>query len=173
MHEPWYACYTRARHEKRVAGHLQDRGFEVFLPIIPEERQWHDRKRVVEFPMFPGYVFSRFSLKSLHTIVDTPGVATVVSFQGEPAQISDEEIENVRRLAEAIARSGSLPERAPIPRVQEGDRVRVRHGPFKDVEGRVVERRGADRALLQVGIPTIGQALKIEVDLASLHSLAS
>ena len=57
----WFACYTRARHEKSVARHLIDLGLEVYVPVVPRVRQWHDRKRIVQFPLFPGYVFVRTS----------------------------------------------------------------------------------------------------------------
>lgn len=163
--ESWYACYTRARHEKRVRAHLDERGFEVFLPLIPRERQWHDRTKVVEFPLFPGYVFARFGTDRLYRILETPGVATVVGFEGELAPIADEEIENIRRFARAVAELGLEPEPEPLVRIERGQHVRITAGPLEDVEGVVVESRsGGERVLVQVGLEAIGQGLKVEVD---------
>jgi transcription antitermination factor NusG len=69
----WYACYTRARHEKRVDEQLAERGLETYLPLLARERQWSDRRKVVEFPLFPGYVFCRFTLDELHEVLTVPG----------------------------------------------------------------------------------------------------
>src|SRR5437868_15292617 len=74
----WYAWYTRARHEKQVEQLLQQRGCESYLPLAPMLRQWKDRKKLVQFPLFPSYVFGRFTLKEIHGVLTTPGVSTIV-----------------------------------------------------------------------------------------------
>lgn len=169
----WYACYTRGRHEKRVAALLEERGFEVFLPLVPRERQWHDRTKVVEFPLFPSYVFGRFSLDALAEVLRVPGATTIVRFNGEPAAIPDEEIANVRRFATALAETGVVPEPAPMVELEAGEAVRVVSGPFRNVEGVVLERRSGGRALIQVGLRVIRQGLKVEVDVRCLEILRS
>ncbi len=166
----WYACYTRARHEKRVDAQLRERGFEAYLPLVPRLRQWHDRKKVVEFPLFPGYVFVRTSRHGMTRILSTPGVATVVRFNGRPVPIPEEEITNVRRFTEVLAGSnGEWPE--PSPLVEEGQEVRVVSGPFEGVDGVVLERRSGDRTLIQVGLRVIRQGVKVEVAADSLRPL--
>jgi transcriptional antiterminator RfaH len=165
----WFAFHTRARHEKSVNTRLNHKGIEVYLPLVPRERQWHDRRKVVEWPLFPSYVFARTRRDSLFQVLDTPGVAGVVRLGGRPVPVPDEDIENVRRFAEAVAETGNIPE--PEPLVSEGQRVRVVSGPLEGVEGLVIERRGGGRTLLQVGLEAIGQGLKVEVDIASLHVL--
>ncbi|UCC81676.1 MAG: UpxY family transcription antiterminator [Gemmatimonadota bacterium] len=166
----WYALYTRARHEKQVDARLQQRGIEAYLPLIPRERQWHDRKKIVPLPLFPSYVFARVAGNALPPALSTPGVASVVRLNGEPAPISDEEIENVRRFAVAVTETGLEPQ--PTPLVDEGQSVRIVSGPLSGVEGLVVERRGRWRALVQVGVRAIGQGLKIELDVRSLKPIA-
>jgi transcription antitermination factor NusG len=168
----WYACYTRGRHEKRVAALLEERGFEVFLPVVPRERQWHDRTKVVEFPLFPSYVFSRFSLDAVAEVLGVPGATTIVRFDGRPAAIPDEEIANVRRFAAALAEAGVEPEPVPMVEVEAGEAVRVVSGPFRGVEGVVLEGRGGGRALIRVGLRAIRQGLKVEVDARSLQVIA-
>lgn len=155
----WYACYTRARHEKRVDEQLVGRGMETYLPALARERQWSDRRKVVEFPLFPGYVFARFSLSALHEVLSVPGVATVIRHNGVPSPIMDEELENVRRFVAALRETGQFPEPRPL---QPGQPVRVLHGPFQGVEGVVVERRGRRRVL--IGLKTIGQGMEIDID---------
>ena len=108
----WYACYTRARHEKQVDRLLRERGFESFLPLIPRVSQWKDRKRLVEWPLFPSYVFGRFGLADVHTVLATPGVASLVRTSGRPAAIADEELANVRLLLRGLATGAGQPHSA-------------------------------------------------------------
>lgn len=162
----WYALYTRARHEKRVDAWLRERGFEAYLPVVPRLRQWHDRKKIVEFPMFPSYVFARLTTESLPAALSTPGVATVVRSDGRPVPIPSEEIENVRRFARALSEVGGEARLKPL--VRAGQKVRVVSGPFEGVEGTVLEQR-ARRATIQVGIEAIQQSLRIELAVESLE----
>ncbi|HEX6938362.1 MAG TPA: UpxY family transcription antiterminator [Longimicrobiales bacterium] len=161
----WYACYTRARHEKRVERVLRERGIESYLPLVPRLQQWKDRKKRVEFPLFPSYVFGRFTLHDVHAVLTTPGVSTIVRVNGYPTPIADCELENIRRFAEAIAEEGIEPE--PAGYVREGDWVRVVDGPFRGVVGIVVERRGRRRVL--VGLRAIGQGLEVDIDVHLLE----
>jgi transcription antitermination factor NusG len=162
----WFACYTRARHEKRVTEQLGERGFETYLPVLVKERQWSDRVKRVEFPLFPGYVFTRFTLTELHQVLTVPGVATVIRHNGVPSPIEEGDLENVRRFVGALQETGEVPDLQPL---SPGQAVRVMHGPFAGVEGVVVERRGRRRVL--VGLKTIGQGMEIDVDGGSLEPL--
>ena len=164
----WYACYTRARAEKQVAKSLHERGIESYLPLIPRERQWQDRKKVVPFPLFPSYVFGHFNLREMHSVLSTPGVSTIVKAQGgQPTYIPTEELDNVRRFAEALASAGVEPDARPL--ITEGQRVRVIEGPFEGVEGVVIESRGRKRVL--VGIAAIGQGLEVDIDTRMLKPI--
>ncbi len=164
----WHAVYTRSRHEKKVAAGLEDRGFGVYLPLVPRESQWHDRKKLVYWPLFPGYVFVRFAGADVAAVLGMPGVASVVSVNSRPAPIPEADIENVRALAAAIAETGSVP--VPETLVARGQAVRVHDGPFAGVRGLVLEQRG-DRAILQVGLEAIRQAVRLEVEAARLRPL--
>ena len=167
METRWYACYTRARAEKQVAKTLQQRGIESYLPLIPRERQWKDRKKVVEFPLFPSYVFGKFGPLLVHAVLTTPGVSTIVRSQGVPVPVADEELENVRRFALAVTMTGVEPDARPL--IAEGQRVRVTEGAFAGVEGVVIESRGRKRVV--VGISAIGQGLEIDIDTRLLQPL--
>lgn len=156
----WFACYTRARHEKQVDRQLQERGLETFLPLLPRVSQWKDRKKVVEWPLFPSYVFVRVEPFDVHRVAGTPGVAGLVKTNGRPARIDDGELENVRRFARALAGGGVEVEQAPF--LAEGEWVEVMDGPFQGVRGIVTERRNQRR--VRVGLKAIGQALEIDID---------
>ena len=122
----WHALYTRGRHEKKVAACLRDRGFDGYLPLIPRESQWHDRRKTVHWPLFPGYVFARFGLPDLGDVLAIPGLVAVVSVDGVAATIPDDEIENMRTLVDAIARTGSVPKAEVL--IREGEAVEVTDG---------------------------------------------
>jgi transcription termination/antitermination protein NusG len=156
----WYACYTRARHEKQVEAQLKQRGLDSYLPLVQQVRQWSDRKKAVQFPLFPSYVFGRFTLGEVHAVLTTPGVSTIVRANGYPTPIPIGDLENVRRFVAAIAELGLDPD--PRPFLTEGQWVRVLEGPFEGVEGVVVERRGRKRVL--VGLAAIGQGMEIDID---------
>lgn len=161
----WYACYTRARHEKQVDRLLQERGFETFLPLVPRVSQWKDRRKVVEWPLFPSYVFSRFGAEHMQRVLATPGVAGVVRTNGRPARIDEAELENVRRFARALA--GGEVEVEQRPFLAEGEWVEVMDGPFQGIRGIVVEHRNRRRVL--IGLKAIGQALEIDIDTRALR----
>src|SRR5208282_1182887 len=78
----WYAAYTSANHEKRVARHLESRSVECFLPVYESVRQWKDRRVPLELPLFPGYVFVRLALRDRLQVLQIPGVARLVGFDG-------------------------------------------------------------------------------------------
>lgn len=163
----WYACYTRARHEKKVASVLATQGIDSYVPVATRTSQWKDRKKRVAFPLFPGYVFGRFTLQDVHRVLTTPGVSTIVRTNGYPTPISDDDIGNVRAFTEALERSDVEPVRRPY--FAEGTRVRVTDGPFKDVSGIVVETRGRGRIL--IGLEVIGQGLEIDIDAGVLAAV--
>lgn len=160
----WYACHTRSRHEKTVDELLRRQKIESYLPTVVRESQWKDRKKLVHFPLFSGYVFARFTLHQLTQVLSTHGVAAVVSARGYPSPIPASEIESVRLVAAAAAQAPDAVE--PGPLLQKGNWVRVSAGPFQGVEGVVVERRGRRRVL--VGIAAIGQGVEVDIGIADL-----
>ena len=167
---PWRAVYTRARHEKKVAAALSQRGLEVYLPLVSRESQWHDRRRQVEWPMFSSYLFVRLDVSDSVVALGVPGVVSLVGTRGSVAEIPDHDIENVRALETAIAHTGAMPQ--PEPLLAEGEKVRVTHGPFAGIEGFVIEHRG-DRVIVQVGVASIRQAVRLDVAASNVVTLAA
>lgn len=158
-HPHWYACYTRARHEKKVDALLAVGGIESFLPLVSRVQQWRDRRKVVQFPAFPGYVFARLTMHGMVRLLSTRGVVAVVSERGYPTPIPATEIEGVRRLAGlGMGEPATVAEQEPFPAES---RVRVVAGPFAGVEGFVVERRGRTRVL--VAIQAIGCGMEVDI----------
>ena len=155
----WYACRTNPRAEKKVARLLEGAGFEWFLPLIEEERRWSDRTKVIEVPLFPGYVFARFILSDLSRILDLPPISTVARPAGYPTPIRDEVMDAIRRMVEGVNETGELPRNEDY--LVEGDDVMVTEGPFRGMKGLLLAARG--RARVVVRVEALRQATSVEV----------
>jgi transcription antitermination factor NusG len=161
----WHACYTRAHHETQVDRMLRERAVESFHPVVRRMRQWKDRRKLVSFAMYPGYIFARFSPEQAHTVLSVPGIVNLVRTNGQPASITDEEIDNVRRFSEALSATELEPEVVLLP--EAGERVCIGSGPFKGSHGTVVERRGCRRIV--VGLDLLGRGLEVDFPAAVLE----
>lgn len=162
LSEPtWYAIWTRSRHEQVVREQLERKQIEAFLPTITRWSRWKDRKKRVDWPLFPGYCFARFDSSQRLSVLKCSGVVSVVSFDGILAPIPDREIAAIRQLVE----SDLLYD--PCPLIHEGTMVEVVHGPLKEVVGRLV-RKGA-HARLVLSVDLIGQAVSVDVDAADVR----
>lgn len=156
----WYAIWTRSRHEQVVREQIERKGFDVFLPTITRWSRWKDRKKKIDWPLFPGYCFARFEARERLPILTCTGVVSIVSFDGEPAPVPDHEIDGIRRLVTSELQYD------PCPLVREGMVVEVTHGPLKGVVGRLVRKGAHARLILSVDL--IGQAVSVEVDAADV-----
>src|SRR4029453_4324660 len=94
----WYAVWTRSRHEQVVRTQLDERHVTAFLPTMTRWSRWKDRKKKIDVPLFPGYVFARFGPGGRLSVLKCRGVVSIVSFNGEPAPVPDHEIESIRTL---------------------------------------------------------------------------
>ena len=158
---PWYAVWTRSRAEKTVAGQLERKRIEVFLPTVLRWSRWKDRKKQIDWPLFPGYCFARFDPQNILSVLTCVGVASVVSFDGKPAPIPSIEIEAIQRLVETELRYD------PCPLLHEGDLVEVTHGPLKGVTGRLI--RKGPRAKLILAITMINRGVSVTFDAADVR----
>jgi transcription termination/antitermination protein NusG len=158
----WYAIWTRSRHEQVVREQLERKGVQAFLPTIPRWSRWKDRKKKIDWPLFPGYCFARFDTRERLPILKCTGVVSIVSFDGEIAAIPDYEIDGIRRLVESDLQYD------PCPLIREGMMVEVVHGPLKGVVGRLI-RKGAHARLI-LAVDLIGQAVSVEVDAADVRA---
>lgn len=165
----WYACRTRARAEKRVEARLLAVGIEAFLPLVEREREWADRKKRVSIPLFPGFVFARFELNRLHSVLSIHGLATVLRPNGYPTPVRDEEIHSLCRLVEGVNATGTFPQ--PAEFLELGKEVMVTEGPFEGLTGILLQDRG--RARVAVRISALRQATSVEVRRSSVRPALS
>ena len=156
-HPQWFAVWTRSRHEQVVREQLDRKRVEAFLPTITRWSHWKDRKKKIDWPLFPGYCFAKFDPEDAMSILKCTGVVNIVSFEGKPAAIPEIELDSIRLLVSSELQFD------PCPMIHEGMMVEVTHGPLKGVVGRLI-RKDSPKARLVLTVDLIGQAVSVEVD---------
>jgi len=161
--ESWFAVWTRSRHEQVVRAQLETKHIDAFLPTITRWSRWKDRKKKIDWPLFPGYCFARFDPDHALPVLKCSGVVNIVSVEGKPAAIPDYELESIRTLVASDLTFDSC------PLIKEGMMVEVTHGPLRGVIGRLM-RKDNERARLVLAVDLIGQAVSVEVDAADVRA---
>ncbi|KAA6455595.1 UpxY family transcription antiterminator [Acidobacteria bacterium AB60] len=157
----WYAVFTVPQNEKSVARHLRLRQVEHFLPTYEETRTWKNRQRVkVVLPLFPTYVFARISLAERARVLAAPGVLRIVGTSREPIPLPDEEIEFLRSA-----------KTEPYRELIVGQRVRVRSGVMRGVEGVLVRKNNSSRFVITLEL--INQHAAVELSAVELEPLVA
>ena len=154
----WFAIQTKARHEKRVATELEEKGVVAFLPLFTEVHQWSDRKRKVDLPLFTTYLFVRIGREQSSRIhvLQTNSVFGFVGARGIGVPIPDEQINALQTMVR---------ERVPFsphPFLSLGQKVRVRGGSLDGICG-VLSAINDDRSLI-VSVESIQRSLAIRID---------
>jgi transcription antitermination factor NusG len=159
----WYALYTSPRQEKKLAAQINAYGVDCFLPLYRSIRRWKDRRKELALVLFPGYVFVRIALQHRLRILQLPGAVRLVAFNGQPAALSDHDVESLR---ERLAASNGI---EPHPYLCAGAHIRVRSGPLQGLEG--IMQRSKDRCRIVFSIHLISRSVAVEVDESDVEFL--
>jgi len=159
----WYAAYTNANHEKRVAEQLGVREVEYFLPLYASARRWKDRRVTLQLPLFPGYIFVHIALRDRLKVQQVPGVARLVGFDGKLVALPEKEIQALRRSFESGVRA------EPHPYLTVGRRVRVKSGPLAGTQGILLRRKGNVRVVISIEL--IQRSVAVDTDVADVEVL--
>ncbi len=159
----WYAIYSCANHEKRVADQLLLRRVEHFLPAFESVRRWKDRNVRLQLPLFPGYLFVRIPLIHRLQVLQVPGVVRLVSFNGHPEALPDIEIEALKDVLIPGLKA------EPHPYLKKGRRVRIVNGPMQGTEGILIRKKNAFRVVISVDL--ILRAASVEVDVSDVRTI--
>jgi len=152
----WYAVYTKPRWEKKIDSVLIRKGIESWCPLQKIERQWSDRKKIIEDPLFKSYVFVRISNEEKTKVLMTDGVLNFVHYLGKPAVIKNEEVDTIKRyLAEKDASIFIISQEGFV----EETKIKVNHGVFMGNEGTVL-RSGKKK--VYVKLESLGQVMVVE-----------
>jgi len=160
---PWFAVMIRCGQAKSASKTLERLGYEQFLPVQAVRRQWSDRVKVIDEPLFPGYLFCRFDPQDRLPILTAPGVISIVSFGKTLLPVDEGEVETIRRLL------GSRTRVSPHPYLKAGKRVRIERGALAGVEGILVEVRNEYRVVASITI--LQRSVAVEIDPVRLRLL--
>lgn len=151
----WFAIRVKSRCEWAVSEALRQKGFEEFLPLYWSRRRWSDRVKLLQLPLFSGYLFSRFSLADRVPILSTPGVVLIVGTGRTPLPIDTAEVEAIRRAVESGQKV------VPWPHLEIGRRVRIEEGSLQGLEGVLLRFKGTHQLIL--GVQLLQRAVAVEV----------
>jgi transcription antitermination factor NusG len=160
----WFALHVHTNFERRVAGMLAEKGFECYVPLLQCRRQWSDRVKELEIPLFPGYVFCEMDVEIRMPVLVTPRVRGIVGSGKQPISIPDEELAMVR----TVVSSGLLTGLHPY--LQAGQKVLIERGPLAGVKGTLVDVKGSPRVV--VSIDLLQRSIAAQVDATWVRPLA-
>jgi transcription antitermination factor NusG len=132
------------------------RGLESFLPLYESWRNWTDRRKLIELPVFPGYLFCRLQYSQRLSALNTPGIRSIVGFNGQDTPVPEVELQAVRKLLGA-----GYPVQ-PWPFLKAGETVRILDGPLAGVEGTVLREKSRLRVV--VSIELLQRSVAVEID---------
>lgn len=159
----WFAAYTTSRHEKYVSAQLSECAVESFLPLYRTVHKWKNRTHaMLELPLFPSYVFVRIPAHKRATVLQVPGVLSLVGSAREAWPLADSEIEALR---------AGLDQRKPEPHpyLVVGDKVRITCGALSGMEGVLVQKRNSARVVLT--LDQIMKSVSVEVGLHEVERI--
>ncbi|MBZ9629146.1 UpxY family transcription antiterminator [Salegentibacter sp. LM13S] len=150
----WYVLYTKPRTEKRVAEGLEKMGVEVYCPLITEIKQWSDRKKKIETPLFKSYVFIKLEEKKRNRVFEVPGVVRYLFWLGKPAIVRDEEIKVIREWLEE-----DKVDDAKVEHLSAGDKITIKNGAFKQQEAII---RNIGKRKMRFVLPHLGFTVEVQ-----------
>lgn len=161
----WYALYTKPRFEKKVEKVLSQAGYQVYLPLISTIKQWSDRKKKVQVPIIPSYVFVRMDERNLFELFEFNGVVGVLKYLKKPAVVQDYEIENLK----IICQHPDVMEVADGAKFTKGTPIQIAHGPLMGLYGDCIEIKGKQRIL--VSVKNMGLEFVLNVPLSYIEAV--
>jgi len=150
----WYVVYTKPKWEKKVAEKLQQIGIDCYCPLVTQVKQWSDRKKKVEVPLFNSYVFVQLSEKDRNSVFQIAGIVRYLFWLGKPAIVRDEEIDIIKKNLKA----SNVSEISVTP-MQVGDRIKLDSGAFSNQDAIVQEVSNTHYILV---LESLGCVLKIK-----------
>ncbi|MEV4886435.1 Transcription antitermination factor NusG [Chitinophaga ginsengisegetis] len=158
----WYVVYTYPHYEKRILNQSKKIGIHCFLPTKKVVKQWSDRRKIVDEPLFPNYVFVYVEEQARFRLLDITGVSRYVAFDGKPVVVSEEEMNTIKKLM-------IEPEVTVERELQSGSKVLITEGPFIGIEGVIFQKKGKTR--FGVRIPVLNHSISVEIPASSFSRI--
>lgn len=153
----WHALYIKSRAEKKALDDLQFKEIEAFLPMQRKLRQWSDRKKWVDMPLIPGYLFVKVSRREYDLALQSNYIVTYVRFEGKAAVIPEQQIEYLKLLL----RQNNLDIEITQEKLEPGQIIEVIAGPLIGVRGKLVRRNGKNKIAIE--LEDIGHSALVEI----------
>lgn len=128
---PWFVLYTKPRNEKKVAERLEKIGLTVYCPMTIQVKQWSDRKKKIEVPLFNSYVFVYLPEANRNLVFEVPGIVRYLFWLGEPAVVRDEEIKTLQNWLSSDFTA------LEVTTLKPGDTITLKDGAFKNQQATI------------------------------------
>ena len=163
----WYAVYVKSRFEKKSAWLLERDGVEVYLPLIKRIKQWSDRRKGVEEPLFKSYVFVHTDLRNYYEILNSPGVVKFICFEGKPVDMPDNQIVAIKEYVGQVEHEGEV---AVPSDFHEGQLVTIKYGSMKGLQGHLTEILGNHYVVVDIEI--VGNSLPMKISKSMIEAVS-
>ena len=152
----WYAVYTKPRNEKKAYELLVESGVDAYLPLVKTLKQWSDRRKWVEEPLFKSYLFVNIDKKEYYKVLNTDGVVRFITFEGKAVPIPPNQIEAIKQF---ISDGEELPDN--IQEFEVGDEVEVIRGAMTGLHGRLISVKKKQK--VKIEIEAVAQAIYLSI----------
>lgn len=134
MSTNWYVIYVKPKNEKKVSQRLLDHKIDIYCPMIKELKQWSDRKKTIEVPLFKSYVFVNISESERQRVFEVPGVVRYLYWLGKPAIVRDIEMQTLKKWL-----TNDTVENYSLTKLESGDKISIKYGALKDQKAEIIE----------------------------------
>lgn len=162
MDKLWYALYVKSRTEKKVSSELNANGIEHYLPLQKVLKQWSDRKKWVEEPLFRSYIFVFINLDDYYKVLQMHGAVKYISFEGKAVIVPPPQIEAIKYFL-----NEKDPEDLKLQRWEKGEKVEIVLGSLAGLIGELVEVKGKNR--VSVEIESVNRTLLLQIPKSRLR----
>jgi transcription antitermination factor NusG len=160
----WFALYTKPRWEKKIYAVLERKGIETWCPLQRVQRQWSDRKKIIEEPLFKSYVFVYIGDSERLSVLQTDGVLNFVYYLSKPAVIRDEEINMIKSY---LLQKDAMISIQSVESFEKDTRIKIKQGVFMDQVGTIM--RTAGKKKVYVSLESLGQVMIVEFPIDHLE----
>ncbi len=143
----WFAIYTKPRAEKKVLEEIKKYNIEAYLPLKKEVRQWKDRLKKVEVPLFNSYVFVKVDDKEYYELprYNIQGFLKYVTIGGKKVEVREKEINTIKKLL-----NNDVDVEVSGESFEIGEKVKIIRGALRGLTGKLVEVRGKKKFLIRI-----------------------
>ena len=163
----WYAIYTLPRAEKKTYAELVKQGIEAFLPLQRTLKQWSDRKKWVEEPLFRSYLFVNIPPNLYFDVLNTQGVVRYITFEGKAVPIPEKQIEAIRYFLAGEGLNFDPMDAPDMDHYTPGTTVEVIKGPLTGISGELVQVAGRHKVRLEIS--AVGQSILVTIPISQLR----